>query len=87
MVQVLQNGTVMVLQNGTVIEHNVKINGRRVERGTEISITGERGRFRFAGRVTTATGNTWINAFGRYGSRSFDEARVKTVHRKRKGRP
>jgi len=75
-----------VLANGTVVEQAVKINGRHVTQGTEISIKGERGRFRFAGRVTTRSGNTWIDAYGPRGSRSFDEARVKTVHRKRKGR-
>jgi len=64
-----------------------KINGRRVERGTELSIQGESGRFRFVRFVKTDKGARWIDVIGgRKGCdqwRSFRPERVKTVHVKK----
>lgn len=71
-----------------VIAHTCQINGRNVAPGTEISIQGQRGRFRFAELVEASTG-TWVTCFhvdGSGGSRSFDVGKVKTVHTKAKGR-
>lgn len=65
-------------------------NGRRVEPGTELSVTGEGGRFRFLRHVTNADGVEWIDVIGgtvsRKGGearkwRSFRPERVETVHR------
>jgi hypothetical protein len=64
----------------------VTINGRTVGRGTELSIRGERGRFRFLKRVTRPErGVEWLDVWGgprHYESlRSFYPERVKRVHR------
>jgi hypothetical protein len=64
--------------------------GRRVERGTELSIAGERGRFRFVAHVRTAAGAEWIDVYGgpegRAACRSFTPDRIRTVHRTRRTR-
>jgi hypothetical protein len=64
--------------------------GRRVEVGTEVSIKGERGRFRFVEHVDTGDAE-WLSVFGPVGQehrcvRSFRPERVKVVHTKVKGR-
>lgn len=60
-------------------------NGRQITPGTELSIAGESGRFRFVRHVRRPNGAEWIDVFGgRQGSesiRSFRPARVRTVHR------
>jgi hypothetical protein len=67
------------------IEESIQINGRNVEAGTEISVKGERGRFRFLRKVTTPTAS-WIDCIGgRKGYetyRSFETSKIKTIHRK-----
>jgi hypothetical protein len=72
-----------------VITDHTKINGRNVEKGTELSIQGERGRFKFLRHVY----NPWIDVEwidvvgGRKGVsewRSFHLTRVKRVHWKNK---
>lgn len=65
----------------------LKINGRIVEPGTELSITGERGRFRF---VAVFTGDGSLTCYGGTQGhemfRSFRPERVRTVHSKSKTR-
>jgi len=70
-----------------VISDQIQINGRNVVVGTELSISSERGRFRFIKHVTTPSAE-WIDVIG--GStgvrmfRSFRPERVKRVHWKNK---
>jgi hypothetical protein len=69
------------------VKNEIQVNGRTVVAGTELSITGEAGRFRFVKHVTTPTAE-WIDVVGgRKGYsvfRSFYVSRVKTVHWKNK---
>lgn len=69
-----------------VYETEIQINGRNVSKGTELKISGERGRFRFIQQVTTDTGKTWIDVWGGPkgcdAMRSFYLDRVKRVHYK-----
>jgi len=68
-----------------VITTEISINGRNVSPGTELSIKGERGRFRFMQHVVNANGVEWIDVVGGRKNydlqRSFKIDRVKTVHR------
>lgn len=70
------------------VKKEIQINGRNVSEGTELKITGERGRFRFIKQVTTEKNTTWIDVFGGPKGyeciRSFKLDRVKTVHSKNK---
>ena len=63
----------------------LQINGRYVSPGTELKITGERGRFRFMKHVDTGTAD-WIDVWGGPKGaeciRSFKLDRVKRVHYK-----
>jgi hypothetical protein len=63
----------------------VRVHGRALEPGTEVSITGERGRYRFVSASTTNSGRVVFDFIGgRPGHecwRSFYPERVKTVHR------
>ena len=58
---------------------------RRLEAGTEVSISGERGRFRFVDETRTGTGRVVYNFIGGVDGhecfRSFYPERVKRVHR------
>ena len=71
-----------------------KLDGKsEMLQGCEISVRGERGRFRFHEHVKTAEGLTWVTVYGpvnavgsRSSWRSFDPGRVKTVHRIKRGR-
>lgn len=69
-----------------VITEELVINSRRVVRGTELKIRGERGRFRFIKHVDTGT-KQWIDVYGGLKGhemlRSFPEDRVMRVHRDR----
>lgn len=63
-----------------------RYNGRHVVPGTELSITGERGRFRFVKHVRReAAGIEWVDVHGGPANqecyRSFRPERIKTVHR------
>jgi hypothetical protein len=64
----------------------LQINGRNVTAGTELKITGERGRFRFIRVVKTPGGKEWLDVWGgAKGSeqwRSFRTDRVRRVHYK-----
>ena len=68
-----------------IISEEIQINGRNVVKGTELKITGERGRFRFVKHVNN-NGIEWIDVHGgKKGAesmRSFRQDRVKTVHYK-----
>lgn len=80
-----KNTIVATNPNNWIIVEHATINGRKIERGTEVSIKGESGRFRFIQHVTNQNGVQWIDVVGgkkNYEmSRSFRLDRVKTVHR------
>lgn len=61
--------------------------GRRLVPGTEFSVHGEPGRFRFLEHVVGPSGAEWVTAFGGPRkvnvTRSFRPERIKTVHTKR----
>jgi hypothetical protein len=64
----------------------IVINGRTITPGTELSIKGERGRFRFIKLVTRAERDIeWIDVWGgpKHSPqlRSFRPDRIRTVHR------
>lgn len=69
-----------------VYQTEIQINGRRVTPGTELKITGERGRFRFIRLVTTGDGKEWIDVWGGPKGaeqwRSFRQEKVRRVHYK-----
>jgi hypothetical protein len=64
------------------------VHGRTLEVGTEFSVKGEPGRFRFEKHVTLDDGREWIDCWGGARKvvmwRSFRPERVKTVHRLKK---
>lgn len=64
----------------------LQINGRHVLPGTELKITGERGRYRFVKHVKTEKDVEWIDVWGgpkgAESMRSFKLDRVKRVHYK-----
>jgi hypothetical protein len=66
-------------------------NGRVLTSGTEVSVRGERGRFRFREHVRTPAGAEWLTFVGGpHGQecfRSFRPERVRTVHRVGKSGP
>jgi hypothetical protein len=61
------------------------VNGRHIKPGTEVSISRERGRFRFINATMTSQGQLVLNfvggAPGREALRSFYPERVRRVHR------
>ena len=61
------------------------VNQRRLTPGTEVSISGKRGRFRFVSASVTSEGRTVLNFVGgkanRVMMRSFYPEQVKRVHR------
>jgi hypothetical protein len=70
-----------------VVSEQMTINGRHVHRGTEISISGERGRFIFFKHVINGE-KEWIDVVDKSKSfRSFRVEQVKRVHYKNKTRP
>lgn len=62
-------------------------NGRHIEKGTELSIEGESGRFLFLRHIRRPGGVEWIDVIGydtkgnSTGYRSFRPARIRRVHR------
>ncbi|WGH21135.1 hypothetical protein SEA_CASSIA_62 [Arthrobacter phage Cassia] len=67
-------------------EHDhAEANGRHITPGTEVSIKGERGRFRFIKRVVRDSGVEWLDFWGGpKGSpawRSFGADQIRRVHR------
>jgi hypothetical protein len=75
------------LDDAWVVTTEIQINGRNVSPGTELKISGERGRFRFIKHVKTGEAE-WVDVWGgtKGGEtwRSFRPDRVKTVHYKNK---
>jgi len=74
-----------------VVNEEWTINGRNLVRGTEVTIRGERGRFRFVKHVYNPKTNTeWVDVVGGVSGyemgRSFRPDRVKVVHNKKKTR-
>lgn len=67
-----------------VVSDEIQINGRTIVRGTELSIRGESGRFRFIKHVKAPKAE-WIDVHGGKKGyevwRSFYIDQVKTVHR------
>ncbi|WNM74158.1 hypothetical protein SEA_NERGAL_67 [Mycobacterium Phage Nergal] len=61
----------------------VKVNGRVLAPGTEVSITGQRGRFRFLRSATTSEGRITCDFTSQRTGlwRSFYAEQIKTVHR------
>jgi hypothetical protein len=72
--------TVVAVPDGWTIYDTAKVNGRILTKGTECSIRGERGRFRFQRRVVTDKAE-WLDFIGGARFRSFYPERVKRVHR------
>lgn len=65
-----------------------KRGSRTVTPGAEVSIKGQRGRFRFRHHVITTGGAEWIDVVSPVGGfRSFRPDQVRVVHRQRKLRP
>lgn len=70
------------MANGNVVSTEWSCRRRRVTPGTELSIIGKRGRFRFQRHVRTCDGKEWIDVVApnlRY--RTFHPDQVRTVHR------
>lgn len=67
------------------ISTEMQVHGRYVVPGTELSIQGERGRFRFQRYVLTPNGAAWIDVIGGPRGHShwrcFRPGRIRTVHR------
>jgi hypothetical protein len=64
-----------------VVSEECRINNKNVVVGTELSIRGERGRFKFIKHVVNGD-HEWIEVLGAGQQfRSFSPDRVKTVHR------
>lgn len=61
------------------------VNGRLLAPGTEVSVRGERGRFRFIKRVRRDDGREWLDFWGGPKGaaqwRSFPASQVRRVHR------
>lgn len=72
-----------------VVSHHLVVNGRHVEPGTELTISGIPGRCRFVKHVKTGT-TVWVDIVGgKKGApkmRSVTPDRIKTVHRINKTR-
>lgn len=65
----------------------MRVNGRLVQAGTEISVKGERGRFRFVNLTRTPQGVEWVEVIGGPKGaakwRSFRADKIRTVHVKK----
>ena len=72
------------------VSREITVNGRTVVPGTELSIRGESGRFRFIKFVRNGD-HEWVDVIGgvkgRMQYRAFAPRRVKTVHRLTRLRP
>lgn len=70
--------------DGWVYTTEIEANGRAVVPGTELQITGQRGRFVFSQQVSTGS-VIWIDVRSKDGiARSFYPEQIKTVHVKKK---
>jgi hypothetical protein len=74
-----------MISDAWAVETEIQINGRKVSPGTELKISGERGRFVFIKFVDTGSAQ-WLDVWGgtKGGEtwRSFRLDQVKTVHYK-----
>jgi hypothetical protein len=72
--------------DGWIYQKEIQINGRNVVPGTEVKVSGERGRFRFIQHVTNHNGVMWVDLWGgpkgAENCRSFRPDRIKRVHYK-----
>lgn len=79
----------LVMQNGWVIHWSLRANNREVVVGTELSLRGESGRYRFM-RFVVGPRSSWIDVYGGKSGhemvRSVRPERIKRVHRDRKMR-
>jgi len=67
--------------NNWIVNEEFRINNKIVTPGTELSIRGERGRFKFLKHVINSE-HEWIDVLSTTGQfRSFPLDKVKTVHR------
>lgn len=65
---------------------HITVNGRRVTRGTEISIVGIRGRCQFIQAVHTTDGRAWVDVITNRGfARTVRPDTIRTVHTRRTG--
>lgn len=73
------------LPDDWTVHESYQVHGRWLTKGTEVSIRGERGRFRFIKAVERPGGILWLDFVGgpkhHAQWRSFGPERVKTVHR------
>ena len=73
------------LTDGWTISDRTVVNGRHVSIGTQVSVTGERGRFEFVRHVVNGD-HEWLDVRDRDARwRSFSPDRIRRVHYKRKG--
>lgn len=73
------------IENDWEVATEFRWNGRIIQPGTELSIRGETGRFRFIKYVKRPNGIEWIDTYGPYDDfRSFRPDRIRRVHWKRK---
>ena len=74
--------------NNRVTKTNIKLNGRKVRPGTELSFKGVSGRFRFVSAECMGDTILWVTVYGgscgRLQFRSFNSANVRRVHAKNK---
>lgn len=63
----------------------IKVNGRILDEGTEVTIKGERGRFRYTGIVNPDGSGTFYGGMNGYGMfRAFHFNKISRVHTKNK---
>jgi len=73
---------------GWVVSESCTVNGRNLVPGTEVSVRGQKGRFRFIKHVVNGD-KEWIDVMGGANEaqfRSFRPSQVRTVHRKNRTR-
>ena len=70
-----------------VITTEIQVNGRHVTPGTELKISGQRGRFVFMKHINTGTAE-WVDVWGGPSKseklRSFSVNQIQTVHYKKR---
>lgn len=70
---------------GLIKHETFSVKGRTLSKGTEVKISGERGRFRFVEAIESPSGKLWLDFIGGPAGaekwRSFDPSRIRTVHR------
>lgn len=84
-----KSATALSSPTGWIKHETMKINGRILEKGTEFSVKGERGRFRFIAHVVTDK-TEWIDCIGGQKGyemfRAFSPTNVRRVHVRQKTR-